>query len=282
MNAKRLLRELRSKTGIKYSMRPSHSDNGWSAQLHIVTASKDNYSYSTGDKKFIRKMGAELYVAKNAYVDMCRLHGIRPTHEDSTAASKMNEYTIDFTRPISSSPPEIIPTSVVVPYWYSAQNCINDVPIPIVQSFCDYSSVQQQETSYRRVVLADLENVPLHYSTDFRDDTLYVGFLTVQHNTANKYPQWDAYSDYSFSPPTNNKNVYYTKGRYKEMVDHFMTFVSRSVVDYVLSDLQHCTVIYILSKDNSALCTKECIKSVIKPSGRQIKVKLIESLQQVE
>lgn len=273
MNGRTLLRELRRLTGIRYNIQSSADDKGWTSYLQIVTKTKCNYNYSTGDMKFIRRSGAEYYVAKNAAVDICRVHNIRSIVQDDmygsdTAASKMDKYIIDFNKPVHH-PPTIIQN--MVPYWYT-------------------STEEQTVTSnknYTKIILIDLENVPLLSCKDYDSDTLYIGFLTVHHNSTYKYKDWEAYHDSEFQmPESNNKCIYYTKGRYKEMVDHFMTFMSRSIIDYVHEHLSECTTIYILSKDNSALCTKECIKVMIKGKATSnrtnIKVKLISSLQQID
>lgn len=269
MNGRTLLRRLRKLTGIRYNIQSSANDKGWAAYLQIVTKSKENYIYTTGDKRYIRRSGAEYSVAKSAAIDICRLYNLRNVLEDDmmyddTAASKMNNYVIDFNNPIS--PPPIMPT--MLPSWYTSSP--PDSPDTV------------QSTDYTKVVMVDLENVPLLNCKQYAADTLYIGFLTVHHNSAYKYKDWDAYHDFNFQcPSSNNKCIYYTDGRYKEMVDHFMTFMSRSIVDYICSNLQSCDTIYILSKDNSALCTKKCIKSIVKNSNTSIKVKLISSLQQI-
>ena len=131
---------------------------------------------------------------------------------------------------------------------------------------------------YTVIYMIDLENRPFTKRETF-DNNLYIGGLSCTHHTVDKYKDWYLCEDNNLrkriKKSQNNKLLFTIEGGVRDLVDHFITMLTTAVIEYIKLRPDEMYSIIIVSADNAAWCTHNCLKLNLKWNGLLNNVKII-------
>lgn len=136
----------------------------------------------------------------------------------------------------------------------------------------------KKTTIYNAIYLIDLENKH-YFAKPIDKKSLYIGFLNSLHHTRPKYKDWHVcLSDNiqkEITASNNNRLLYLIDGGVSDLVDHYMTAMSYSVIKFVKS-LKDIPVINIISADRASWCTHSCLDKLAK--FRKLNLKIVNDV----
>jgi hypothetical protein len=119
------------------------------------------------------------------------------------------------------------------------------------------------------IYLIDLENTPA-FNKKLNPNNLYVGFHNNLHHSIPKYADWHECSSFclqnEISISQSNKLLYLIEGGVADLVDHFMTMFTCPLVSYLQTNTK-IQIVYIVSGDRAAFCTKACLEKALEWSS---------------
>jgi hypothetical protein len=129
------------------------------------------------------------------------------------------------------------------------------------------------------ICLIDLENKP-YFAKKLANQHLWIGFIGSTHHSVPKYAGWRKCrtSDLSaeIGSPPNYQLIYLVEGGLLNLVDHFLSFFTYPLVEYVAKLPTKPTVIKIVSGDNAGWCSRICLNRALEWKGlTDIKIKNI-------
>jgi len=130
------------------------------------------------------------------------------------------------------------------------------------------------------IYLIDLENKP-YFSKKLSERNIYIGFISATHHSVPKYANWrrcqtaNLQLELQFPEPTL-KLIYLVEGGLSNLVDHFLSFFTYPLIEFVGSLTVKPSVIKIVSGDNAGWCSRICLNQALEWKGlTEIKVKNI-------
>ena len=165
--------------------------------------------------------------------------------------------------------PKLNPTSVEAPAKKVELESSSDEEILDDTKYISRTKVDDfdDDGKINNIYFIDLENKPCFVRTDFKNDTLYIGFINSIHHSVVKYDDWYKCTkdDIAAEIVTSGKNrlMYLVEGGTPDLADHFMTAMLYPLVDYVQKT--HITPhIRIVSGDHAGWCTRACLERILK------------------
>jgi hypothetical protein len=158
-------------------------------------------------------------------------------------------------------------------------NIQSHIPPSIVVNPIPYSA----DLSYKKIFLIDLENKPIFKSV-FSSDALYIGFITSQHHSMDKYDEqnWHKCQSDDFVSEVKkssiNRFIYEIDGGITDVADHLMTMFVYPLVYFLRNSSVFSAGIYpqiiIVSGDHAGFCTTSCLRKCLEwHSMKNIEIK---------
>jgi hypothetical protein len=145
---------------------------------------------------------------------------------------------------------------------------------PINTSSTDVTfSKNLEEQSY---YLIDLESKP-QFDLQVKPNCFYVGVINQIHHAIKRYSDWiPVPKEVPNKILLGQKSLHMIKGGIKDLVDHYLTFLSARLVDEILANnTAACKVkIIIVTGDHAGDCTRVCLDTLIKAQGLDWQIEL--------